>query len=94
MVGRQKYEYIQQPLVPQPSTFGVEIAIAEHTSLGSDKIPAELIQVGEETLRSEIHKLINCIWNKVELTQHWNESLIAPVYKKGDKISSSFSSRL
>jgi hypothetical protein len=70
--------------------FGVEIAIAAHKSLGSDQIPSELVQVGE-TLRSEIHKLVNCIWNKVELTQHWNESLVVPVYKNGDKTSSSFS---
>jgi hypothetical protein len=62
MVGRQKD--VQQLLVPEPSPFRVEIGIAEHTSLGSDQIPAELIQVGDETLRSEIHKLINCIWNK------------------------------
>jgi hypothetical protein len=31
---------------------------------GIDQIPAELIQAGEETLHSDIHKLINLIWNK------------------------------
>lgn len=53
MVGSQKY--VQQPLVPESIHFGVEIAIAEPTSLDSDQISAELIKVGDETLRSEIH---------------------------------------
>jgi len=36
-------------------------------------------------LHSAIHKLINSIWNKEELPQQWKESIIVPVYKKGDK---------
>ena len=35
--------------------------------------------------RSEIHKLINSIWNKEELPEEWKESSIVPVYKKGDR---------
>jgi hypothetical protein len=31
------------------------------------------------------NKLINSVWNKEELTDHWKESVIVPVYKKGDK---------
>jgi hypothetical protein len=34
---------------------------------------------------SEIHKLIISIWNKEELRDQWKESIIVPVYKKGDK---------
>jgi hypothetical protein len=34
---------------------------------GSDKIPADLIQAGGETLLSAIHKLINFIWNEEDL---------------------------
>jgi hypothetical protein len=30
----------------------------------SDQFPVELIRAGGETLHSEIHKLINSIWNK------------------------------
>jgi uncharacterized protein (DUF608 family) len=37
------------------------------------------------TLRSEIHKLINCIWNKEELPEQWKESIIVPIYNKVDK---------
>jgi hypothetical protein len=34
---------------------------------------------------SEIHRLICSIWNKEELPQQWKESIIVPIYKKGDK---------
>jgi hypothetical protein len=36
-------------------------------------------------LQSEIHKHINSIWSKEELPDQWKESIIVPVYKKGDK---------
>jgi hypothetical protein len=52
---------------------------------GSDQIPAELIQAGGKTLLSAIHELINSIWNKEELPDQWKESIIVPIYKKGDK---------
>ena len=32
-----------------------------------------------------IHKLIIYIWNKEELPEEWKESIIVPIYKKGDK---------
>jgi hypothetical protein len=76
------------PLVPDPSPFEVEIAIAKlkrYKSPGSDKIPAELIQAGGEILHSKIHKLINSILNKKKLSDQWKESIIVLVHKKGDK---------
>jgi hypothetical protein len=51
-------------LVPDPSTFKVEVDIVKfkkYKSPGNDKIPVELIQAEGETLVSEIHKLINFI---------------------------------
>jgi hypothetical protein len=57
-------------LVSDPSPFEVEIAIAnlkKCKSPGSDQIPAQLIQVGGETLRSEISKLIIYICYNKEL---------------------------
>jgi hypothetical protein len=41
-------------------------------SPGSDQILAELIEAGDETLRSEIHKLVNYISDKEELPDLWN----------------------
>jgi hypothetical protein len=36
-------------------------------------------------LLSEIHKLINSVWNKEELPDQWKESIIVPIHKKGVK---------
>jgi hypothetical protein len=56
--------HIAEPLDFEPSFSEVEIAIEKlkrYKSPGTDQIPAELIQVEGNTLRSEINKLINCI---------------------------------
>jgi hypothetical protein len=59
-------------LVPDPSPFDVEKAIARSENYklrGSNQIMAELIQAGGEKLWSVIHKLINSIWSKEELPE-------------------------
>ena len=56
-----------------------------HKSPGFDQIPAELIKAGDRTICSEIHKLMISIWNEEELPEEWKESIIVPIYKKGDK---------
>jgi len=77
-----------EPLVPDLSAFNVEMAegkLKSHNSRGINQIPAELIKGGCRIVRSEIYKLINSIRNKEELPEEWKESIILPVYKKGDK---------
>jgi hypothetical protein len=59
--------------------------LKKYKSLGNDQISAELIQAGGEILLSAIHKLVNSVWNKEQLTPQWKESIIVPVHKKGDK---------
>jgi hypothetical protein len=59
--------------------------LKKYKSPGSDQIPAELIHAGGEILLSAIHKLINSVWNKEELPDQWNESIIVPIHKKDDK---------
>jgi hypothetical protein len=44
-----------------------------------------LIKAGSRIIRSEIHKLIISIWNEEELPDKWKETVIVPIYKKGDK---------
>jgi hypothetical protein len=44
-----------------------------------------LNKTGGEILYSEIHRRIYSVWNKEELPQQWKESIIVPIYKKGDK---------
>jgi hypothetical protein len=51
---------------------------------GSDQIPEELFQARSEILLSAIHKLINSVWNKEKFPDECEESIIAPVHKKGD----------
>jgi hypothetical protein len=70
-----------EPLVPEPSSFKVEVAIEKlkvFKSPGTDQILAELIQAGCNTLCSEIHKLINSVWKR-------KKSIIVPIHKKSDK---------
>jgi hypothetical protein len=44
-----------------------------------------MIQAGVRSIRSEIHRLVNFIWNKKELSEEWKESIIVHIYNKGDK---------
>jgi len=74
--------------VSEPRAFEFELAIEKlkpHLSPGIDQTPAELIKERGRTIRCEIHKRIICTWNKEELPEEWMESIILPVYKKGDK---------
>jgi hypothetical protein len=73
---RQTEMHTAEPFVPEPSATKFEVAIGKpkkYRSPAVDQVPAELIQAGEETLHSEIHKLIKLIWNK-ELPYQWKES--------------------
>jgi hypothetical protein len=66
----------------------VEISIAKlkrYKSPGSDQIRPEVYQVGGETLVSVIHKLITSIWNKEEIPDQQEESIIVSVHKTDDK---------
>jgi hypothetical protein len=44
-----------------------------------------MIKCRGKTIYSEIHELINPTWNKEELPGWWKESIILPIYLKGDK---------
>jgi hypothetical protein len=85
---RQTEMHTAEPFVPEPSSSEVEVAIGKlkrYKSPGVDRIPAELIQAGGESLLSEIHKLMKLIWNKEELPHQWKESIVVPIHKKGNK---------
>ena len=65
------------------SAFEVEMAteiLKRHKSPGIDSITAELIKAGGRTFHSEIHKLINSIWNKEELPEQWKKYIIVCTY--------------
>ena len=74
--------------MPEASTFEFDITIEKlkrHKWPGSDQIQAEIIKAEGRTIRCEIHKLIDSIWNKKDLPEKWNLSTIAPIYKMGDE---------
>jgi len=53
--------------------------LKRHRSPGINQIPAELIKAEGRTICSEIHKLINSIWNEEELPEEWKESITVPI---------------
>jgi hypothetical protein len=74
---RQTEMHTAEPFVPEPSASEVEVAVGKlkrYRSPGVDQIPAELIEAGGGISRSEIHKLINLIWNKEKLPHQRKES--------------------
>ena len=84
---RQTGKHTAVPLVPEPSASEVEMGtekLSRHITPGIHQIPAELIKARGMTICSEIHKLINSVWNKKDLPRQWKESTTVPVYK-GDK---------
>jgi len=44
-----------------------------------------VLQARGDALHSGTHKLINSIWNKEELSQQWEDSIIVPIYKDCDE---------
>jgi hypothetical protein len=53
---------------------------------GTDNIPGELIKHGGRTLKQKIYNLIQNIWKTETLPGQWNEGIICPIYKKGDRL--------
>ena len=77
-----------EPLVPDPRASEFQLTIDKlksHKSPGIDQIPTELNKVGGRTNCLEIHKPITSIWKEEKLPEEWKESIILPIYKKGNK---------
>jgi hypothetical protein len=67
---RQIEIHTAELLVPDPTPFEIEIAIAKlkrYKSPCSEQIPVELIQAEGEILCSKSHNIINSTWNKEKL---------------------------
>ena len=85
---RQTEILTEEPLVPEPNAFEVDLAIEKlksHKSPGTEQISAELIKARGRTICNETHTFIISIWNKKELPEEWKESIITPTYKKGNE---------
>jgi hypothetical protein len=85
---RQTEIHTAEPTVPDPNAFEFTMAtvkLKRHKSPGTDQIPAKLFKAEGRTILSEIHKLINSIWSKEELSKEWKESINVPIYTHGNK---------
>ena len=58
--------------------------LKRHKSPDTDHIPVDLIKARGRTIHYEIHKLTDSIWNMEELPEEGKESIIVPIYMKGD----------
>jgi hypothetical protein len=76
---RQTEIQTAQPLVPEDNAVEFEMAtkkLKSHKPSDINQKQAELIQAGGRAIISEIHTLIDSIWNKEELPEEWKESII------------------
>jgi hypothetical protein len=76
--------------VPEPSISEIEVAIGKlkrYQSPGADQFPAEMIQAGEKTLHSKIHKQIKLIWNKGKLPTTGRNRMLYLFTKRMIKLS-------
>jgi hypothetical protein len=74
---RQTEIHTAESLLSDTSAFEVYMASGKLKRLkspGIDKIPASFIKKVSRTIYSEIHKLLNFIWNKQYLPEQWKES--------------------
>jgi hypothetical protein len=80
--------HTSETIKPELSSFKVEITIEKLkrcTSPSIRQILAELMPSSRYTLLSEIHKIINCIWNKEE-PPHVGIYHV-PIYKTATKLT-------
>lgn len=56
-----------------------------HKASGPDGIPAEALKEGGEELTRHIHELIVKIWSTEEMPPDFRDSLVVPIFKKGDR---------
>jgi len=54
---------------------------------GTENISPESLKHAGRTLKQKSYKSVLMIWNNEQLPQQWNEGIICPVYKKGDRLN-------
>jgi len=72
---------------PVPSVEEIEKALKSlrpGKAVGPDKIPADMLRIGGETVARELHRIIECVWESGQWPEDWTRSTFIPLYKKGD----------
>lgn len=81
--------YIQystvEPCISNPSRLEINWSINKlknNKAPGEINVVAKLLKNSGETLKNEILKMINLIWEKEIIPVEWNMSILCPVFKK------------
>lgn len=77
-----------EPLVKEISMEEVRAAIRSHKNWkapGSDNIPSELIKYGGDDMQNFIYRSCLRVWQEEKMPENWNEAILKPLHKKGDK---------
>ena len=83
-------EACSMDMVMPPSEAEVLAAInrlKNHKAAGIDSVHAEQIKYGGENLKRKICSQIQNIWHGEYLPQDWEEGVMVPLHKKGDRTS-------
>ena len=60
--------------------------LKNNKACGWDRIAAETIQKGGNTMNQMLLKICNLAWSERKTPKDWSKGLITPVHKKGDKL--------
>jgi len=61
--------------------------IKNDKAAGTDGIHPELIKYGGNKLLIRMYELVRQIWEEERIPEEWKETIIVPIYKKGDRDS-------
>ena len=81
--------YGPEVMVENPTLVEIKEAIKSlknNKSPGKDTIPAEIWKYGGEILEEKIYNLILSIWKEERIPEMWEEGIIIPLHKKGDRL--------
>ena len=87
----EEYHLIEaEDEIDEPTVEVVKRAIKRlknNRSPGNDNIPSEIWKYGGDILLEErLHSLIRKIWNEEAIPDVWEEGILIPLHKKGDKL--------
>ena len=75
--------------IEEPNIIEVKTAIKtlrNNKSPGRDNIPSEIWKMGGEILENRLYRLTRMIWKEERTPEDWEEGIIVPLHKKGDRL--------
>ena len=78
-------ESVEMEPIPLRSEVATALkSISTGKALGSDEIPIELLQQGEEKMIDILHRLVVTVWRTGVWPADWCESICVPILRMGD----------